>query len=161
MTTITSPAVRDFGLPPADATMLTPFSLTASSYPRIGESGVTHLTRLEPTGARGTTIVNSTLLRDARGVLVAWVRHYPIGWHNGNLGKDKGDFSIYVDPTKWRRGYGTTVLRAAHQQWHLDFLSQHYTPAGRALVLGFLNQELSPQWSGDLGGECTSKKSET
>ena len=127
--TTTTPTPLDFGLPPVEATMLTPFSRTASIYPRRGNSGITHFTQLEPAGPRVTTLVNSTLLRDSRGVLVAWVRHYPIG--------------LQLD-----------ILRAAHEHWHLNFWSQHYTAEGRALVLSFLNQEFSSLPDVNLSGEC-------
>ena len=152
--TTTTPTPLDFGLPPAEATMLKPFSRTASIYPRRGDSGITHFTRLESVGPRVTTLVNNTLLRDSRGVLVAWVRHYPIGLQLDMFSKDKDEFSIYVDPRVWRRGHGATILRAAHEHWHLNFWSQHYTAEGRALVLSFLNQEFSSLPDVNLSGEC-------
>ena len=149
--TTTTPTPLDFGLPPAEATCLRLFHVR-HIYPAAETAALPTSLNLSP-WALGSPHSSIALCYATPGACGGMGPPLPIGMQLHIFSKDKDEFSIYVDPRVWRRGHGATILRAAHEHWHLNLWSQHYTAEGRALVLSFLNQN-SFTTDVNLSGGC-------
>jgi hypothetical protein len=113
-------------------------------HPPRGKPGLIHsncLVPMEHNGPGKYVFVQISLLYSDNGALVGCLRHYPGGFES----MSSGEYSIVIDESQRRRGYGLLLLKAADEKWSLNFWCQEYTPEGRALAIKYLNQKTS-EW---------------
>ena len=117
---------------------MTTFTNLTAEFPTKGEPGITHEAWTKDythVGGDPEVPVNTTVMRDANGTLIGIVKQFPNGRFSPKIGTLlSGEFFVSIRPSHQRKGLGLELLRAADQQWGLNFMKQHYTHAGRRLV---------------------------
>jgi ribosomal protein S18 acetylase RimI-like enzyme len=76
--------------------------------------------------------VDCLLVRDANGMLVGILNHYP---EDDPGGREKaGNVNLWVHPDRRRRGIATLLLTEADARWSVDWRQQRYTEDGLRLL---------------------------
>lgn len=109
----------------------------ARPYPaHKGNPGITHKV-VEPQDFPGAQI-DSLTMRDQKGHLVGVLCRYP----DLPPYEKAGNITIWVNPHRLREGVATALLGDALSRWdNINLTDQHYTVAGRALVVSYIEAQ--------------------
>lgn len=104
----------------------------AAQYPPSGQPGVSYFRGdVSDDGYGPGAYVDCLLFRDASGVLVGVLNHYPADFPPY---ESAGNVLVLVRDDRRRRGIGTALLREAMTRWPVDLYAQRYTETGADFV---------------------------
>ena len=138
-------ATPTFGVPSPTIIYTSPFCVSAGSHPRRGPAGLELFDDvLDLSQDGGDTHIERHVAawRTPNGYLAGVLHLYPHGQRHRHpdARKAPGEYHISVDPEYQGRGIGLALLRAADEEWGIDFWRQSYTIAGYNLVLKYLQE---------------------
>jgi GNAT superfamily N-acetyltransferase len=103
------------------------------TQPEKGVAGISGITRIYGKGLFSLCIT----YRDDTGNLIGFFEYFPV---EGFVDIKKGDFSITVDPKRFREGVGSKLLQEAMNRIEINLEQQYYTPLGYKLVRSYLDR---------------------
>jgi hypothetical protein len=102
-------------------------------YPERGRGNAIELFE----GKEGDTLIAHCLLkRDSHGRIEGILNHYPNKTHF----EKPGNVTIFVKPTRQRRGIAEQLLLDAMSRWPINFIQQSYTTSGLRFIERFLER---------------------
>jgi GNAT superfamily N-acetyltransferase len=109
----------------------------AEQYPPTGQPGVSYFRGDMSDGFGPGAHIDCLLFRDASGVLVGILNHYPMDFPPY---EQAGNVLVIVREDRQRRGIGTRLVREAMTRWPVDPYAQRYTQPGADFVRALMTR---------------------
>lgn len=109
--------------------------VVVGTFPQCQPDGVTFIQ------VEVCTEVDTLTYRNRKGRLVGIVSRFPAEiMFGGAVLEAKGNVSLWVDPTRRRRGIGMLMIAEVDRRWSPDWSARTYTAGGHALITKYLTE---------------------